>query len=84
MYDAPPIEYVPAAHGFAVSDAVPAGQKWPMGHGACVLLVDAAVRHTWPGEHRAAALEELAVARHAPRGQEMHVVFAVKLRPPPE
>ena len=25
MNDAPPTEYVPAAHGFAVSDAVPAG-----------------------------------------------------------
>jgi len=23
----PPVEYVPAAQGFAVSDAVPAGQK---------------------------------------------------------
>jgi hypothetical protein len=27
VYVTPPTEYVPAPHGFAVSDAVPAGQK---------------------------------------------------------
>jgi hypothetical protein len=26
-YAAPPAEYVPAAHGFAVAEPVPAGQK---------------------------------------------------------
>jgi len=32
VYDVPPTEYVPAAHGFAVADPVPAGQKDPAPH----------------------------------------------------
>jgi hypothetical protein len=81
---APPRENVPAAHGFAVSDAVPAGQKWPGGHGACVEFVDAAVKHTNPAEHSEDELEELPVARHAPSGHARQVVFAVNDVPPPE
>jgi hypothetical protein len=82
VYDAPPSENVPAAHGFAVSDAVPAGQKWPAGHGACILFVDTAVRHTYPAKHSAAELDELPVARHAPRGHGRHVALDVNATPP--
>jgi hypothetical protein len=84
VYDAPPSEYVPAAHGFAVSDAVPAGQKWPAGHGACILFVDTAVRHTYPAAQSAAELDALPSARHAPSGHGRHVSLDVKAMPPPE
>ena len=82
VYDAPPTEYVPAAHGFAVSDAVPAGQKWPTGHSACILFVDTAVTHTYPAVQSAAELDAEPVARHAPRGHARHVALDVNAVPP--
>ena len=38
----PPAAHVPAPQGFAVATPVPAGQKWPAGHSACIVFAERA------------------------------------------
>lgn len=63
----PPLENVPAGHGFAVATPVPAGQKWPGGQRLCVTFV-VTLSQTYPGVHGVAASDAEPVARQKPTG----------------